>query len=283
MNISDIFYVRYSNIDYSFNMMSHLGVTQSLSTVRKRQNKIAECGNVMAEMKSFSPCTWTFFWDNFNKTHGSHSVIYGDSNTHSVKVINLGALALPSPESCPNKTCQNQCENSCYWEKERKPNETNFDEIYSNNHETNVKIKFTECRSRFFLTETSNVFALLSKLSDEHNTRESILAQTLPSNESAIDVNSFLQLDFHITLETIGNNLSTRNVIRKLYDVKHSQSGSRIILPSVGVEDTDFNLAYEIRQYGLDLFLNQKETSERIFIEGDQKTMGIAMRLKNKI
>ena len=221
-----------------------------------------------------------FFWDNFNKTHGSHSVIYGDSNTHSIEAINRAALALPPPKSCSNKTCQKQCENSRYWEKERIPNEINFDEIYLSNHETNVKSKFTECRSRFFSRETSNVFALLNKLSDEHNTRESILAQTSLSNESTIDVNTFLQADFHMTHETIGNNLSTRNVIRKLYDVKNSQSGSRIILPSVGGKDTDPNLAYEILQYGLNLFLNQKETSGRIFIGGDQKTMRIAMRLK---
>ena len=92
LNISDIFYVRYSDIDYSFNMTSHLGVTQSLSTVRKRQNKIADCRNVMAEVKSFASCTWTFLWNNFNKTHGSYSVIYGDSNAHSVEVINRAAL-----------------------------------------------------------------------------------------------------------------------------------------------------------------------------------------------
>ena len=95
-------------------------------------------------------------------------------------------------------------------------------------------------------------------------------------------MNTFLQVDFHITLETIRNNLSTRNVIRKLYDVKHSQSGSTIILPSVGGKDTDPNLAYEILQHGLNLFLNQKETSERIFIGEDQKTMGIAMHLKKQ-
>ena len=167
-------------------------------------------------------------------------------------------------------------------EKERIPDEINFGEIYLSNHETNVKNKFTECRSRFFFRKTSNVFTLLSKLSDEHNTSESILDQTSPSNGSTIDVNTFLQADFHITLETIRNSLSTRNVIRKLYDVKHSQSGRRIILPSVGGKDTDPNLAYEILQYGLNLFLNQKETSERIFIGGDQKTMGIAMRLKKQ-
>ena len=84
MNISDMFYVCHSDIDYSFHMMSHLGVTQYLCTVLKRQNKIAECRNVMAEAKSFPPCIWTFLLDNFNKTHGSHSVIYGESNTHTL-------------------------------------------------------------------------------------------------------------------------------------------------------------------------------------------------------
>ena len=74
--------------------------------------------------------------------------------------------------------------------------------------------------------------------------------------------------------------MSTRNVVHKLYNVKHSQTGSRIILPSVGGKDIDPNLAYEILQYGINLFLNQKETCERIFIGGDQKTMGVAMRLK---
>ena len=126
--------------------------------------------NVMAEVKSFAPSTWTFLWDNFNKTHGLHCVIYGASNTHSVEVVNRAVLALHPPKICPKKTCQSQYENSCYREKERIPNEINFDEIYLNKHETNVKNKFTEIRSKFFLRETSNVFGLLGKLSDEHNT-----------------------------------------------------------------------------------------------------------------
>ena len=123
MNISNMFYVCHSDIDYLFHLMSHLGVTQYLYTILKRQNKIAECRNVMAEAKSFAPFSWTFLLDNFNKTHGSHSVIYGEFNTHLVEVFNRAALALPPPENSPNKTCKNQCENSCYWEKERTPNE----------------------------------------------------------------------------------------------------------------------------------------------------------------
>ena len=95
-------------------------------------------------------------------------------------------------------------------------------------------------------------------------------------------MNTFLQADFHITLGTIRNNLSTWNVICKLCDVKHSQSSSTIILPSIRGKDTDPNLAYEILQYGLNMFLNQKENSERMFIGGDQKTMGIAICLKKQ-
>ena len=94
-----------------------------------------------------------FLWDNFNKTHGSNSFIYGDPHTHSVEVSNRAALALFRPKSCLNKTCQIQCEHSCNWKKERIPNEINFDEICLNKHETNVKSNFKESRSKFFLRE----------------------------------------------------------------------------------------------------------------------------------
>ena len=123
---------------------------------------------------------------------------------------------------------------------------------------------------------------LLSKLSDEHNTRENLLAQTSRSNESTIDVNTS-EAEFHIALGTIRNNFSTKNVIRKLYDVKHSQSGSRIILPAVGGKDTDPTLAYEILQYGLHLFLNQKETSENFLLGEIKKLWALLCVLKNNM
>ena len=37
MNLSDLFYMHHSDIDYCFNMMSHLEVTQSLKTLRNRE------------------------------------------------------------------------------------------------------------------------------------------------------------------------------------------------------------------------------------------------------
>ena len=104
---------------------------------------------------------------------------------------------------------------------------------------------------------------------DEHYTREGILAQNSPSNESTIDVKNILQPEFDITLETIRNNLSTRNVSRKLCDVKQYQSGSRVLLPSVRSKDTDPNLAFQI--------LSQEQVKNLV-----KKTMGIAMRLKKQ-
>ena len=46
MNLSNLFYIRHSEIDYSFNMMSHVGVTLSLKTVRKRQIETAKARDV---------------------------------------------------------------------------------------------------------------------------------------------------------------------------------------------------------------------------------------------
>ena len=59
INLSDLFYIRHSDIDYSFNMMSHLGVTQSLKTVRNRQIETAKAPDI-EEIISFTPCTWTY-------------------------------------------------------------------------------------------------------------------------------------------------------------------------------------------------------------------------------
>ena len=51
MNLSDLFYIRHSDIDYSFNMMSHLGVTQSLKTVRNWQIETAKTRDVMGQFQ----------------------------------------------------------------------------------------------------------------------------------------------------------------------------------------------------------------------------------------
>ena len=163
MNLSDLFYIRHSDIDYSFNMMSHLGVPQSLKTVRNRKIETAKTLDVQEEIISFTPCTWTYLWDSFNKTHGSNSVVYADQHTTTVEVINRASLALPPPKPCPNEMCSAQCIDSCYWQKEKPPNKIDFNEMYLNQQEIRERNDFTATRLKYFLKETSKIFTQLTK------------------------------------------------------------------------------------------------------------------------
>ena len=90
----------------------------------------------------------------------AHILLYIVKHTHSFAVIDCAAFALPQPKICLNKTCQNQCQNSCYWQKERITNEINFDKLYLNNHAINVKSKFIECRSRFFWEKLQTYYSV---------------------------------------------------------------------------------------------------------------------------
>ena len=119
MTLSNIFYVRHSDVDYSFNMMSRLGVTQSLPTVMKRQTETAHSRNVEEEIKALGNASWTYMWDNFNKTHGSNSVVYRDHHTNSIDVLNHAALALSPTKSCPLEACKHECKSDCFGEKDK--------------------------------------------------------------------------------------------------------------------------------------------------------------------
>ena len=114
MTLSDIFYVRHSDINYSLNMMSRLGVAQSLPTVRKRQTETTHSRNVEEEIKALGNASWTYMWDNFNKTHGSNSVVYGDHHTISIEVMNRAAFALPPTKSCPHEAYKQECKTNCF-------------------------------------------------------------------------------------------------------------------------------------------------------------------------
>ena len=151
MTLSDIFYVRHSDVDYSFNMMSRLGVPQSLPTVRKRHTETAHSRNVEEEIKALRNVSWTYMWDNFNKTHGSNSVIYGDHHTNSIEVMNHAALALPPTKSCPHEACKHECKTNCFWQKEKPTKDINFNDIYLNKKEVQAKSNFTKRRPVFFL------------------------------------------------------------------------------------------------------------------------------------
>ena len=132
----------------------------------------------------------------------------------------------------------------------------------------------------FFLNETSKIFTELKKLSKQQYNDENI-SKSVESSGTLVDENTFPRAEQNIILENIKKVLNTRDVIRKLYNIRNTENSSRIILPSVGGKDTDPTLCFEILEYGLRLF-GSDDKSERIFVGGDQKTMSLAFRLKKQ-
>ena len=176
--------------------------------------------------------------------------MYGDQQTTTVEVINRAVLALPPPKPCPNEICSAQCIDSCYWQKEKPPNKIDFNEIYLNQQETRGKNDFTETRLKYFLSETSKIFTQLTKILNDSNSDESMVNSLPPTSldTDTINENTFLRAELNIALENTKNLLKTRDIIRKLFDVKNFSNSSRIILPSVGGRDTDPNVTYETAQ-----------------------------------
>ena len=109
MTLSDILYVHHYDVDYSFNMMSCLGVTQSLFTVRKRQTETAHSRNIEEETKALRNASWAYMWNKLNKTHWPNSVVSGDHHTNSNKVMNHAALTLPPRKSYRHEACKHKC------------------------------------------------------------------------------------------------------------------------------------------------------------------------------
>ena len=119
--------------------------------VRKRQTETAHSRDVEEEIKAFGNASWTYMWDNFNKTHGSNSAVYGDHHTNSIEVMNCAALALPPTKSCPHEACKHECKTNCFWQKEKPTKDINFNDIYLNKKEVQAKSNFTKRRPVFFL------------------------------------------------------------------------------------------------------------------------------------
>ena len=142
MNISDIFYNRHDDLAHSFKLFNRLGVTQVLSTVRTRYKVSAEDRDLQNEIDEMSPATWVYLYDNFNKTNSTYSVVFGDTQTHIVELINRCALALPKPKPCPDGRCTKNCVDSCLWNKDRNLESVTFNEIDITENEQTALDKF---------------------------------------------------------------------------------------------------------------------------------------------
>ena len=170
MNISYIFYNRHDDLAYSFKLFNRLGVTQTLSTVRAKQKISAEDRDLQNKIDEMSPATWVYLYDNFNKTYSTYSVVFGDTQTHTVELINRCALALPKPKPCPDERCTKSCVDSCLWNKDRNSELVAFIEIDVNENEQTALETFE--RAHFsILTRNHCSFYIFEKVANTYFSR----------------------------------------------------------------------------------------------------------------
>ena len=286
MNISYIFYNRHDDLSYSFKLFNRLGVTQTLSTVRAKQKISAEDRDLQNKIDEMSPATWVYLYDNFNKTYSTYSVVFGDTQTHTVELINRCALALPKPKPCPDERCTKSCVDSCLWNKDRNSELVAFIEIDVNENEQTALETFERERILVSLRETIAVFTYLKKL----QTLISADLEEILWNENNETENSFTtslkipSWERDNLIDNIQTKLMKRDELRKTYlaDKLEHQNSKRIILPAISGKDTDPRAATEILNEGLEKFLDCCNEDDGMFIGGDQKTMRLAMRLKRQ-
>ena len=107
------------------------------------------------------------------------------------------------------------------------------------------------------------------------------------NKETGNSFNTSLEIPFwerDNLIDSIQTKLLKPAELRKTYianKLEH-QNSKRIILPSIGRKDTDPRIAIEILNEGLEKFLDCSKKEDRMLTRGDQKIMGLALRLKRE-
>ena len=164
-------------------------------------------------------------------------MVFGDTQTHTVELINRCVLALPKPKPCPDERCTKNCVDSCLWNKERNPKSVTFNEIDVNENEQTALDKFERERILVSLRETIAVFTYLEKL---QTVTTADLEEVLwnENNETGNPFNTSLEIHFWERgnlIENIQTKLLKRAELRQNYiaDKLEHQNSKRIILPAI--------------------------------------------------
>ena len=144
-------------------------------------------------------------------------MVFGDTQTHTVELINRCALALPELKLCSDERRTKICVDCCMWNKDRNSESVAFNEIDVNENEQAALDKFERERILVLLRETIAVFTCLKKL----QTRTSADLEEVLWNENNETENSFTT-SFEIPswertnlIDNIQNKLMKRTELRK--------------------------------------------------------------------
>ena len=76
-----------------------------------------------------------------------------------------------------------------------------------------------------------------------------------------VDVDTFQKAETKLLIERVQSILETRGIVCWIFILpsKSNKNNIPITLPAIGGKDTDPNVAYEVLNYGMELFSNAKD------------------------
>ena len=296
--LGDIMYTKHMDIKYCYNLMSHLSVMDSLKTVTDRQKSMAAQHNIKEIIDNTKDLSFVLLWDNFVKTHITHDTTFGQQHSSTNEILNKTLLGLPSVRSC--KFCKELCH--CEWSKDKTPKEIQFDEIFPSEQESKALSKFRRNNMIIAIKEVFDISEEIeAAINDEdiktvvtESTEVICAARDLEQEDRNKSDNTEHNSKFKLFVDndsiqekdkdSLAEGLKTRHGSRTDYvhdaKVAVEDEGIRITLKAACGKDTDWNVAKEIIREATELCNREKDPNFRLFVGGDQKTMGLVLKMK---
>ena len=104
-------YLRHTDVNYMYNVLSHLGLTESLTTVSEKRKSTSKSRNLKEEITNLGQGTYCHLHDNFNKVHTTCDPIFGSAQTQQSEILNRTLVLLPLPKHYTQ--CTGPC--NCKW------------------------------------------------------------------------------------------------------------------------------------------------------------------------
>ena len=112
--ISDLLYSKHEDVDFTYNLLSHMGITESLPSVVNRQRIRSKSRDVKEEIKRRGEKTYIFTYDNFCKTHARYDSVHGNQQSRTVDLLIRSVIFFLYPTAC--STYDGPC--TCHWSKD---------------------------------------------------------------------------------------------------------------------------------------------------------------------
>ena len=136
--LGDILYTKHGDVNYIYNVLSHLSIVESLPSITSRQVRISKSRRVAEELRAECRENYVLLYDNFNKTKTVYDSMIGTLQTATNEILNRTLLGLSPVQPCT--LCDNVCDYS--WSNDKKPESIEYNVIWVNEVENEAAENF---------------------------------------------------------------------------------------------------------------------------------------------